>query len=103
MTSAILAGIQFFVYTELRRYLRQHFAAAAAKWVPRFRWVFILMNIPIVFMFFRRQFAGEWQTVTNIVLYPFTVWVFLMMFWAMILAVVMLVRVLRPNRKAVQE
>lgn len=100
-TSAILGGIQFFVFAELRRYIRQYFAEKAPKWVPRFRWLFIVMNFPIAFIFFRRQIVGEWAALTNIILYPFTIWVFLMLFWAMILAVSMLVRVLRSfNHKA---
>ena len=97
-TTAILSGIQYFVFSELRRYLRAYFPQKAQKYVPRFRWFFILMNIPIVFLFFRRVITPDLASLANVAIYPFTVWVFLMLLWAVILFGVVLVRVIRIMR-----
>jgi hypothetical protein len=94
---AILASLQLFVYSELRRYIRFYFTEKAGKLLPRFRWLFILMNIPIVVIYFRRQLAADLPTVTNIILYPYTIWVFLLVFWTLILIPIVVVRILRTN------
>ncbi len=89
--------LQYFVFRQLRRYIRTYFPDKAAKWLPAAKWVFIIMNIPVVLMYFRRQLAAELPTVTNIILYPYTVWVFLLISWTLILIPVVAVRVLRTK------
>lgn len=91
----MMAALQFFVYSELRRYIRTSFPESAAKLMRRLRWVFYIMNIPVILLFFRRELAAEWPVVTNVILYPYTVWVFLLLFWTVILIPIVAVRVMR--------
>lgn len=55
------------------------------------------MNLPLVFLFFRRDIHVDIPTLTNIMLYPFTVWEFLMLMWAFILIPVVLIRFVRKK------
>jgi len=97
LSVAILASLQLFVFSQLRRYLRMNFPQKAAKLIQSFRWVFIVLNIPVILLFFRREIAAEWPTVTNIILYPYTVWVFLLIFWTVILIPIVVMRILRSS------
>lgn len=92
MTVAVLGAIQYFVFSQLRRYVRSHFAHKADILIRRFKWLFLLMNIPILFIYFRREIASDLPLVTNIVLYPYTIWVFLLMCWTVILIPIVLAR-----------
>ena len=92
-----MAALQYFVYRQLRRYIRLNFPEKAAKWIAISKWVFLIMNIPVALVYFRRQIAPDATTVTNIILYPYTVWVFLLIFWTIILIPIVAVRILRTN------
>ena len=89
--------LQYFVFRQLRRYIRTYFPDRATKLMKAAKWVFIIMNIPVVLMYFRREIAAGLPTVTNIVLYPYTVWVFLLIFWTLILIPVVVIRILRSG------
>jgi hypothetical protein len=97
VSTAILAVVQFFVFSELKRYLRTTEPLKAPKLLRIFRWMFIVMNIPVVFVYFRRQIAPDLPTVTNFLLYPYTVWVFLLIIWTLILIPIVVVRILRTT------
>ena len=95
--SLVLIGAQIFVYFQLRRLIRRDFPHRARRVVPILRWIFIAMNLPLAFLFFRRNIRADIPTLTNILLYPFTVWEFLMLLWAFILIPVVLTRILRKK------
>jgi hypothetical protein len=94
-TSFVLVCAQTFVFFQLRRLLRRDFPQKAKIAVPVFRWLFILMNLPIAFLFFRRDIHADIPLLTNIMLYPFTVWVFLMLMWAIILIPAVIFRTIK--------
>lgn len=86
---------QIFVYFQLRRFVRLHFPDRAKRVVPVIRWFFILMNLPILFLFFRRNIQADIPILTNIILYPFTIWEFLILMWTIILLPVVIFRFIR--------
>jgi hypothetical protein len=90
----VLILAQMFVYFQLRRIIRRDFRKIAKKVIPILRWLFIVMNLPLLFLFFRREIKVDISTLTNIILYPFTVWEFLMILWALILLPVTFIRIL---------
>jgi hypothetical protein len=94
-TSFVLIAAQTFVYFQLRRFIRHDFPQKAKKVVPLVRWIFIAMNLPLVFLFFRRDIKVDIPTLTNILLYPFTVWEFLILMWTAILIPVVIFRFIR--------
>jgi hypothetical protein len=94
-TSLVLIAAQIFVYLQLRRLLRKDFPDRAKRMIPIIRWIFIAMNLPLAFLFFRRDIHADIPTLTKIMLYPFTVWEFLMLLWAGILIPVVIIRFLR--------
>jgi hypothetical protein len=94
-TAFVSFGMQYFVYRQLRRFVRKDFPAKAAAWLKSAKWIFILMNIPIVFLLFRRQIPFDATTLSGILLYPFTIWIFLILMWAVILAPVAITRMVR--------
>ncbi|MEI8135291.1 MAG: hypothetical protein WCH46_09520 [bacterium] len=97
---SVFSVAEFFVYYQLRRILRRDFPDWAFRAVPIIKWFFILMNIPIVFLFFRKEIKGDYPLLTTIMLYPFTIWQFLIIFWALILIPFTLLRLIR-NRGGV--
>jgi hypothetical protein len=94
-TTLVLVISELFVYFQLRRILRRDFPERAKKTVPVIRWTFILMNIPVIFLFFRRDIKADVPALTKILLYPFTVWQFLILLWTVILIPVTLIRIVR--------
>lgn len=98
-TSLVLIAAQVFVYFQLRRFIRLDFPKISKKAVPIIRWFFIAMNLPLVFLFFRRDIKLDIPTLTNILLYPFTVWEFLILMWTFILIPVVIIRFIRSKRR----
>ena len=94
-TSLVLILAQVFVYFQLRRILRRDFPDRAQKWVPIIRWIFLAMNIPLVFLFFRHDIKADIPTLTKILLYPFTIWQFLILLWTLILIPVTIIRLIQ--------
>lgn len=83
--SGILFLLQWFVYTRLRRIVKRDFPDRADTILRVARWVFVIMNIPVAFLFFRRSLNAELPVLTNIMLVPYTIWQGLMLVWALIL------------------
>ncbi len=97
-TSLVLFAAQIFVYFQLRRFLRLDFPKFAAKGLPYIKWFFVAMNFPIPFLLFRRDLHLDIPMVTNILLYPFTIWEFLILMWTVILIPVVIIRFIRSRR-----
>ncbi|HET9135459.1 MAG TPA: hypothetical protein VFO76_02385 [Candidatus Kapabacteria bacterium] len=83
--SSLLVLMQMFVYFWLRRILRRDFPVRSKKWLPRIKWTFIVLNIPIALIFFWRQINLPMTTVSKLVFYPFTVWEAIIIVWTVIL------------------
>ena len=97
-TAIVLISAQTFVYFQLRRLVRKDFPHRAKKAVPIIRWIFIVMNLPILFLFFRRNIPFDVSLLTNILLYPFTIWQFLILLWTLVLLPVVMIRLLRRKK-----
>lgn len=96
-TAIVLISAQTFVFFQLRRLVRRDFPQRAKKAVPLIRWIFIVMNLPLLFLFFRRQIPFDVSLLTNVMLYPFTVWQFLILLWTLVLLPVVIVRLFRQK------
>jgi len=93
--SSLLVLMQMFVYFWLRRILRRDFPIRSQKWIPRIKWTFIVMNLPIALIFFWRQIKVEMNTLSKFVFYPFTVWEAIIIVWTVILIPVTLYVILK--------
>ena len=87
--STILIVIQYIVYRRFTRILRRDFPKRARLLVPITRAIFLVMNLPLVLLFFRKLTAFM-TPVTNALLVPFTVWQGLMIVWMLVLTAVTL-------------
>lgn len=83
--SAILIAMQVFVYFNLARIIRRDFPLRARKVLRITKWGFVAMNLPIAFLFLRRQIHYELALLTKLILFPFTVWQALIIVWTLIL------------------
>ncbi len=83
--SALLIAMQVFVYFNLARLIRRDFPLRAAKVLRIVKWGFVVMNLPIIFLFLRRQIHYELALLTKLILFPFTVWQALIIVWTLIL------------------
>jgi len=97
-TSLVLIGAQVFVYFQLRRILRRDFPVWARKNMTVIRWIFISMNLPLLFLFFLRNLKFDTSLLSQILLYPFTLWQFLILLWTLILIPFALIRKLTGKR-----
>lgn len=95
VVASLTFGMQYFVFRQLRRLIRRDFPEKVAKWIPRIKWTFVLMNIPVAYLFFRRPLNFDVAVITQVMLYPYTIWQFLMMMWLVILTPVVLVRMVK--------
>ncbi|MBS1903649.1 MAG: hypothetical protein JSS75_08105 [Bacteroidetes bacterium] len=83
--SAILFLLQWFVYRQLKKVVVRDFPDRSALIVRIARITFFVMNIPVAFLFFRRQINAQLPVLTNILLVPYTIWQGLMIVWTLIL------------------
>jgi hypothetical protein len=83
--SSLLVLMEMFVYFWLRRILQRDFPIRSQKWIPRIKWTFIALNLPIALIFFWRQIQLPMTTVSKLVFYPFTVWEAIIIVWTVIL------------------
>ncbi len=78
-------GLHRYVFLHLRHILRPDFPQIAPLLVRIALILFIAMDLPFVFIYFRGQLHGELTLVTRDLLYPFSVWQALLFMWAVIL------------------
>ena len=83
--AGLLVLLQWFIYHRFAKIVRRDFPDRAERFLKVSRWIFFAMNLPIVFLFFRRQIHAELPTLTNIILIPFTVWQGLIVVWTLVL------------------
>lgn len=81
----VSVGLHRYVYANLKRVLRRDFPKAASVLLRIAIIVFIAMDLPFAFIYFRGAVHGDYSTITRFVLYPFSVWQALMLMWTMIL------------------
>jgi hypothetical protein len=78
-------ALHFFVFAQLKRLLRKDFGMRAKGWIRAAGVVFIGMDFLFVLLFFRKQIPWDIPGISQILLYPFTVWQFLMLVWGAVL------------------
>lgn len=82
---AISALLHRFVYLNLKRVILRDYPMSGptlAKWT---RILFLVMDSPFLFLYFRSGMAESFARVTTGILYPFAVWQAIMLMWAVIL------------------
>src|ERR1051325_1923526 len=81
-TSLVIILVQVFVYFQFRRILRRDFPEWSKRKLPIIKLFFIAMNLPLLFLSLRTSLKFDTSILTTILLYPFTLWQFLMILWA---------------------
>jgi hypothetical protein len=99
VVASLTFGMQYFVFRQLQRLIKKDFPLKITTWIPRIKWTFILMNIPVAYLFFRRPLKIDVAAITQVMLYPYTIWQFLMMMWLVILTPVVLARMIRNKTR----
>jgi hypothetical protein len=78
-------ALHSFVFMQLRRLLRRDFGKRSVRWIRISGAVFIGMDFLFVLLFFRKQIPWDIPGISQILLYPFTLWQFLMLAWGVVL------------------
>jgi hypothetical protein len=81
-----------YVYANLKRVLLRDYPKLGPRLVRIARWVFIVMDMPFFFVYFRNLITFETDFITRLILYPFLVWQTIMMMWTIILVPFSIVR-----------
>jgi hypothetical protein len=82
----ISVALHRYVYKNLKRVLLRDYpkmGVQLAKWTLV---LFIVMDSPFLFLFLKSRIHEDLNTLTRILLYPFSVWQAVMIFWALLLA-----------------
>jgi hypothetical protein len=81
-----------YVYANLKRILLRDYPKLGPKLVRIARWVFIAMDTPFFFVYFRNLITFETDFITRLILYPFLVWQTIMLMWTIILVPFSIIR-----------
>ena len=81
----VSAGMHWFVYTNLRRVLLRDYPKIGKKLAKIALWMFIGLDSPFLFIYFRGLTHAALTVLSRILLYPFLVWQTIMLMWALIL------------------
>ena len=95
---AVVSGaLHYYVYRNYKRVLFRDFSVRGTKLLRWVRVLFFVMEIPFVLMFFRKQITVDVSLATILILFPFTIWQFLMFVWGIVLLPQSLFRILRTG------
>ena len=81
----VSAGLHRFVYANLKRVILRDYPKLGSRIVRSFSVLFILMDSPFIFMFFRNRIKYDTTLLTQLLIYPFSVWQAIMIMWGAIL------------------
>lgn len=81
----VSVGLHRYVYANFRRILLRDFPNVGQKLVRSALTLFIVMDLPFAFIYFRWMVHGEHATITRMLLYPFSIWQAFMFMWTIIL------------------
>lgn len=87
----VSAASHRFVYVHARALIKRDFQKQTAmlRWTAA---LFVIMDLPFLYLFFNRWLAAGHDDLTRALLYPFSLWQALMMFWTALLLVRMFLR-----------
>jgi hypothetical protein len=83
----VSAGSHRFVYVHLRELIRKDFRRRSTELVRLAAGVFVLMDLPFLYLFLSKWISAGHDQITRALLYPFSLWQALMLFWTAILLV----------------
>lgn len=81
----VSAGLHWYVYANLKRVLLRDYPKLGQRLAKVALALFIVMDLPFAFLFFRGDLHGDLTTVTRLLIYPFSVWQTVMLMWAIVL------------------
>ena len=81
----VSAGSHRFVYVHLRGLIRKDFRQRAKGLVRLAACLFVIMDLPFLYLFLSKWIASGHDQLTRALLYPFSLWQSLMLFWTAIL------------------
>jgi hypothetical protein len=81
----ISVALHRYVYKNLKRLIQRDYPKISRRIIPIARVLFIAMDSPFLFLFFRNHINAELTTISRVLLYPFSVWQAVMLMWAIVL------------------
>ncbi|HET6400622.1 MAG TPA: hypothetical protein VFH95_04405 [Candidatus Kapabacteria bacterium] len=81
----VSAGLHWYVYANLKRVLLRDYPKLGQRLAKSALALFIVMDLPFAFLFFRGDLHGDLTTLTRFLIYPFSVWQTIMLMWAIVL------------------
>jgi hypothetical protein len=94
----ISAGLHWYVYANLKRVLQRDYPKIGRTLAKIALWVFILLDTPFLFIYFRGLTHAELAVVSRVALYSFLVWQTIMLMWVLILLPISLWRQIKKLR-----
>jgi len=82
----ISVALHRYVYKNLKRVLLRDYPKLGARLATGALSLFILMDSPFLFLFLKSRIHEDLNTLTRILIYPFSVWQAVMILWALLLA-----------------
>jgi len=79
------AGLHWYVYANLKRVLLRDYPKLGRRLAQCALALFIVMDLPFVFLYLRGSVHGELTSLTRLLIYPFSVWQTIMLMWALVL------------------
>ena len=88
----VSAASHRFVYVHAKALVQRDFRKRRQAILRGMAVLFVVMDLPFLYLFFSRWLAAGHDTLTRAVLYPFSLWQALMIFWTVILLVRLVMR-----------
>ncbi|HZK75434.1 MAG TPA: hypothetical protein VFD13_00875 [Candidatus Kapabacteria bacterium] len=81
----VSAGLHWYVYANLKRVLLRDYPKLGQRLAKIALALFIVMDSPFAFLYFRGEIHGSLTALTRFLLYPFSVWQTILLMWAIVL------------------
>ena len=88
----VSTGLHGYVYANLRRVLLRDYPKLGRRLARAALVLFIIMDSPFAFLYYRGDIHADLTVLTRILLYPFSIWQTIMLMWAIVLVPVSLWR-----------
>lgn len=81
----VSAGLHRFVYVNLKRVILRDYPRLGPRLARYAAALFVVMDTPFVFLFYRNRIRVDVNLLTQLIIYPFSIWQAIMLMWVMIL------------------
>jgi len=78
-------GLHRYVYVNLKRVLLRDYPKLGKKLARIAFWMFVMLDTPFLFIYFRGVIHAEMTVLSRVLLYPFLIWQTIMLMWVLIL------------------